>query len=109
MDEKEFAERLASLRMRKNVSAREMSLAIGQNESYINRIENKVCYPSMQCFFYICEYLDISPSDFFDTGKVDPTKLQKVYESITQLNEEQLDIVNSVVNGLLGKKNIPAG
>lgn len=46
-----FAERLASLREQKRVSAREMSLAIGQNESYINRIENKKAFPSMQGFF----------------------------------------------------------
>lgn len=35
-----FIERLITLRNQQNVSAREMSLAIGQNESYINRIEN---------------------------------------------------------------------
>ena len=49
-----FAERLSFLRAQKNVSAREMSLAIGQNGSYINRIENKLAFPSMQAFFYIC-------------------------------------------------------
>lgn len=46
-----FAERIALLRNKKNVSAREMSLSIGQNESYINRIENKLAFPSMQAFF----------------------------------------------------------
>ena len=51
-----FAERLSYLRIQKKVSAREMSLALGQNESYINRIENKHTFPSMQIFFYICEY-----------------------------------------------------
>ena len=40
MYNKEFAERLYKLRAQKNVSAREMSLDIGQNDSYINRIEN---------------------------------------------------------------------
>ena len=40
MYENLFAERIAELREKKNVSAREMSLALGQNESYINRIEN---------------------------------------------------------------------
>jgi len=42
-----FADRMASLRMKRSVSAREMSLTIGQNESYINRIENKQTFPSM--------------------------------------------------------------
>ena len=44
-----FAHRLYTLRTEHNISAREMSLAIGQNSSYINRIENKITLPSMQC------------------------------------------------------------
>ena len=43
-----------------------MSLALGQSESYINRIENQQMLPSLTVFFYICEYLEISPKDFFD-------------------------------------------
>ena len=56
---------LAQLRAQKGVSAREMSLAIGQNSSYINRIENQRAFPSMQGFFYICEYLGVTPGAFF--------------------------------------------
>ena len=39
MDEQYYSLRLAMLRTKKKVSAREMSLALGQNDSYINRIE----------------------------------------------------------------------
>ena len=46
-----FAERLSYLREKKGISAREMSLAIGQNESYVNRIENRKTFPSMQSYF----------------------------------------------------------
>lgn len=49
--------RIAQLRMQNNVSARDMSLSLGQNDSYINRIENKKALPSLQGLFYICEYL----------------------------------------------------
>ena len=62
MYEEFFSRRLAQLRAQKGVSAREMSLAIGQNSSYINRIENQRAFPSMQGFFYICEYLGVTPS-----------------------------------------------
>ena len=55
-----FSERLASLRTTKGVSARDMSLSIGQSANYINKIENKKAYPSMTVFFYICEYLGIT-------------------------------------------------
>ncbi|WP_337928083.1 helix-turn-helix transcriptional regulator, partial [Anaerotignum lactatifermentans] len=45
--EKYFYERLSKLRSQKNVSARDMSLSIGQSENYINSIENKRMLPSM--------------------------------------------------------------
>ena len=59
----QFAERLAQLRMIKGVSARDMSLSLGQSTGYINNIENKNNLPSMTAFFYICEYLNIEPRD----------------------------------------------
>lgn len=61
-----FAKRLTQLREAKGVSGREMSLDIGQNSSYINRIENGKAMPSMQGFLYICEYLKVTPEEFFD-------------------------------------------
>lgn len=66
-DEKMFAKRIEQLRLEKDVSAREMSLALGQNPSYINRIENGKALPSLIIFFYICDYFQITPKDFFDT------------------------------------------
>ncbi len=65
-EEELFAKRLEQLRLEKNVSAREMSLALGQNPSYINRIENGKALPSLPIFFYICDYFNISPKDFFN-------------------------------------------
>ncbi len=61
-----FQLRLAQLRRSKKVSARNMSLALGQCESYINKIENGKAFPSMRLFFSICEYFGISPRQFFD-------------------------------------------
>ena len=66
-DEKMFAKRIEQLRLEKDVSAREMSLALGQNPSYINLIENGKALPSLIIFFYICDYFQITPKDFFDT------------------------------------------
>ena len=80
-----------------------MSLSIGQNGSYINRIENKNAFPSMQAFFYICEYLQISPKDFFDMEIPNPGKLNDVILELRKLNEEQLDTVLAVAKGLQHK------
>ena len=46
MHEDDFCKRLIQLRLEKGVSARDMSLSIGQSEAYINRIENRKMLPS---------------------------------------------------------------
>lgn len=45
-----FYRRIAELRTQKGVSARDMSLSLGQSESYINKIENRRTLPSMTGF-----------------------------------------------------------
>lgn len=95
MYEKIISERIAALRTQKNVSAREMSLALGQNESYINRIENGHALPSMLCFFYICEYLNVTPGEFFDIDNTHPQKLKDIYKYLLSLDEIQLDTIIS--------------
>lgn len=84
----------------KKVSAWEMSLAIGQNGSYINRIENRQAFPSMQVFFYICEYFQISPKEFFDEENLNPLKTSRIAKELETLDDVQLNTVLSVINGL---------
>ena len=72
-------ERLAKLRSQKGVSARDMSLSLGQANNYINNIENKKSLPAMQSFFYICEYLGVTPQEFFDEGNPYPTGPAGIY------------------------------
>lgn len=103
MYEEYFVERLTSLRNQKNVSAREMSLALGQNESYINRIENSLAFPSMQVFFYICEYFQITPQEFFDEKNPAPGKINQISEEIRKLDDFQLDTVMAVIKGFQHK------
>ena len=62
MEKKQFARRMSQLRQAKGVSARDMSLSLGQSAGYINNIENGVNLPSMSTFFYICEYLGVDAS-----------------------------------------------
>lgn len=98
MYEKFFMERLTSLRQQKNVSAREMSLAIGQNDSYINRIENGKTFPSMQVFFYICEYLNVTPQEFWDPMNKSPQIMDEILESLKKFNVAQLDAFLNLIN-----------
>ena len=98
-----FSERLTQLRMEKGVSARDMSLSLGQSESYINKIENRRTMPSMTGFFYICEYLGIEPQDFFDTKTISPTKAAEIIEQIGKLSSEKADHILEVIKDLAEK------
>ena len=89
IDENYIGDRIAALRIAKNVSAREMSLSLGQSQNYITIIENHKSYPSMQMFLYICEYLDISPKDFFDENTKYPQMIDETVKSVKRLSKEQ--------------------
>ncbi len=99
--EEKFAERLSQLRLAKGVSARDMSLSIGQSAGYINNIENKNNLPSMSMFFYICEYLEISPQDFFNFDNRNPEKLNEIMGYLKQVDDEQLNNLIGIIKGLI--------
>jgi len=82
--------RIAQLRGQKGVSARDMSLSIGQSENYTNMIENHRTLPSMSMFFIICEYLGVSPQDFFDGDNSNPKLLNDLTAVLKALDEDTL-------------------
>lgn len=95
--------RIARLRVSKGVSARDMSLSLGQNSNYINNIENGKALPSMDAFMNICDYLGVTPHEFFDEGTQNPVRLREVIADMKQLDAAQLDLVAAMVRGLLKK------
>ncbi len=101
MDEKDFSLRLAQLREKKGVSARDMSLSIGQNPGYINNIESGKSMPSLSGIFYICEYLGITPSEFFDIDSKNPTLLNDVIKDLKRLNDKQLDTIATLIKDII--------
>ena len=95
-----FSERLSQLRIEKGVSARDMSLSLGQSESYINKIENRRTMPSMAGFFYICDYLEITPQEFFDTDLVSPSKTAEITREIRKLSPSKADHILQLIRDL---------
>ena len=77
-----------------------MSLDIGQGEAYINNIENKNNMPSLRGLFYICEFLKISPKDFFDDEIEDPKLLLELMNESKRLDEKSLKSLLSIVKNL---------
>ena len=100
MEKADFSWRLTQLRMNKGVSARDMSLSLGQSPSYINNIELGMSYPSMQNFFYICEYLGVTPQEFFDVGSTNPTKTNELLRIAKTLPNDQLDHLIAIAKAM---------
>ena len=96
-----LSNRVAKLRIAKGVSARDMSLSLGQGAGYINTIENRKALPSLNGLYYICEYFNISPRDFFDTESVLPEKLNEIVSDMKELTPEQLVNIGILVKGLI--------
>lgn len=98
-----FYQRLVELRVQKGVSARDMSLSLGQSESYINKIENRRTLPSFAGFLYICEYFDITPQEFFNDRASAPQKTKELLKELEKLSPEQAEHILQVVKDLNNK------
>jgi len=51
----------------------------------------------MHVFYYICEYFNISPRDFFDVDSATPEKLNEIIADMKSLTPEQLKNIASIV------------
>ncbi len=61
MKVKNFGLNLAKKREKTGISAYELSLRLGRDSTYINKIENGLRYPSVPMLFEIADALGIEP------------------------------------------------
>ena len=93
MEPKFISDRISVLRTKKNVSEYRMSTDLGHSKSYIQSISSGKSMPSMGEFLYICEYLGVTPREFFDDSTKDPQLVQELYELSRHLSEANLKIL----------------
>lgn len=65
--------KIDKLRIEHKLSERKLSLDLGHGANYINAILNGRALPSMGEFLYLCEFFNITPLEFFESG-LDMTK-----------------------------------
>ena len=96
MNETFIRDRITQLRMQKNVSEYRMSLELGHSKSYIQSISSGKSLPSLPEFISICEYLEVTPKEFFDTDLSDPQRIHRLFEYASTLNTETFDLLINV-------------
>lgn len=104
---KEFGLRLAMLRQQRHISARQMSLDLGQNKNYINSIESGNNYPTMGNFFDICHYLRITPEKFFEERVPPMLCFEDFVDLIFQLPRETREHLYLFLTDLMNEENPP--
>ncbi|MEE0897389.1 MAG: helix-turn-helix domain-containing protein [Acutalibacteraceae bacterium] len=65
MTESFIGNRIAELVKVKKISTIKMSEDLAQSKDYIDNIIEHKQLPSMQSFLAICDYLELSPAEFF--------------------------------------------
>lgn len=102
---KGIAKRVTELRILRDVSAREMSLSIGQGAGYINSIENCTITPSVLMIFEICEYFGITVSEFFSYTHADKAYDEKaeIIDELERLDRGEAELIRKLIS-ILAKR-----
>ena len=93
MDAKFIQDRISFLRTKKGISEYKMSLDLGHSKGYIQSISSGKSFPSVPELLYICEYLGVTPKEFFDEESNNPQLVQKLYNLTKDMPEEDLKVL----------------
>ena len=95
--------RISQLRIKKGVSEYRMSSDLGHSKSYIQSISRGKALPSFSEFLYICEYLGVTPAEFFDPNIKDPQAICKLKHFAQKLSPDDLDALINMAERLAAK------
>ncbi len=86
MDRNFIKERYAKIRLAHNISARRLSLELGQSSEYINQIESGKNMPSLEGLINFCNFFDIPIGEFFEERCNFPVEYSDIIEELNKLD-----------------------
>ena len=104
MEEQFIRDRISKLREQKQVSERKMSLDLGHSTSYIRSITSGRSLPSMSELLYICEYLGVTPMEFFNEDKATTLMQQKAIDYIYSMSDEDVSLMIGFIERMKAAK-----
>jgi len=94
-DKIKFIEKISKLRNDNNLSARKLSIQIGKNYGYINKLEHdKNFLPTIDTLFDILETCNTTPAEFF---YYDQSQYKNDKEIIELLSRVDDDTKNAII------------
>ena len=103
MDDRFVRNRISELRTKKGVSEYKMSLDLGHSKSYIQSISSGKALPSFSEFLFICDYLGVTPKEFFDADTKEPQLVCKLTELARNLTTDDLAALITMAERLADK------
>jgi len=100
MDVNFVRQRITELRMKNGISEYKMSTDMGRSKNYIQGITSGRSLPSLSEFIYMCEYLGITPRDFFDEDMKNPALLQEAINNLNSLSDDDIILVLGLIKRL---------
>lgn len=103
MDDRFVRNRISELRTKKGVSEYKMSLDLGHSKSYIQSISSGKALPSFSEFLFICDYLGVTPKEFFDADTKEPQLVCKLTALAKNLTADDLEALITMAERLADK------
>lgn len=103
MNEQFVRDRITQLRTQKGVSEYKMSLDLGHSKSYIQSISSGRALPSMYEFLYMCDYLGITPKEFFESEIKNPAKTERLCRITRNMSDDNMDLLIALAERLANK------
>lgn len=90
IDEQFIRNRITQLRLGRGLSEYQLSYQLGHSRGYINNITSGKALPSLTEFLSVCDFFDISPSEFFSSKTANPELVSKIMNEVRELNDDDL-------------------
>ena len=93
-------QRIAQLRMHQGVSENQMSRELGHSAAYLSNLSTQQKLPSYRSLAEICDYFDITLSQFFDEDCEYPVEVSELLKEAKKARPETLRAVLYVLKNL---------
>ena len=100
MDTNFIRERITQLRLSKGVSEYQMSYELGHSRSYIYNLSSGKALPPMAEVLAICDYLGVTPSQFFEETTDDPILLRSAIDELRKVSKDDLMMIITLARRL---------
>ncbi len=101
---KYIGNRFAVIRNAHNISARKLSIEMGQSSEYINQIENGRKMPSLEGLYNFCDYFKMEMGEFFDYTQNYPIQYKELIKELNKLDTEELEYIKQTISYLVRNK-----